>query len=284
MKLINLLFFITLNTFAQVTFKSEYFAKDKLSRQRLSVQLPLSLQKYEDDPYQRMKIWAISTDACFMKVREHTPATPYEIMNLSTHLVHLRPLHNRWSLLMAMGIGTYTPANRLSAIIWKENVLGSGALLAIWHGSEHLQIGAGVAVSTLLGYPMAFPSAFTEYKSDTWNAWAKGNFLEGGSASIGYHFNEYFALNALADFSIYASFLRRNEQKAVFFTQHSIFGLQPEFIINKKIRIPLTIGVDLARTGTYKERQIKAFFTDNLGKTTETKSSFYISGSVVLSR
>lgn len=55
MKLIILLFFITLNTFAQVTFKSEYFAKDKLSRQRLSVQLPLSLQKYEDDPYQRMK-------------------------------------------------------------------------------------------------------------------------------------------------------------------------------------------------------------------------------------
>ena len=66
MKVIILLFFITLNTFAQVTFKSEYFAKDKLSRQRLSVQLPLSLQKYEDDPYQRMKIWAISTDACFI--------------------------------------------------------------------------------------------------------------------------------------------------------------------------------------------------------------------------
>ncbi|GJH40336.1 hypothetical protein RCZ04_08860 [Capnocytophaga sp. HP1101] len=284
MKHTILLFLITLNSFAQVTLKSEYFAKGKLSRQRLSVQLPIALQKYDDDPYQRMKVWAISTDACFVKAREHSPATPYETMNLSAHLVHLRPLHTRWSLLMAMGIGAYTPANRLSAIVWKENVLGSGALLAIWHGSERLQIGAGVAVSTLLGYPMAFPSAFAEYKSDTWNAWAKGNFLEGGSASVGYRFNEYFTLNALADFSIYASFLRRNEQKTVFFTQHSIIALQPEFSIGKNLRFPFTIGIDLARTGTYKERQFNSFFTDNLGKNTEAKHSFYFSMSVVFSR
>ena len=167
----------------------------------------------------------------------------------------------RWSWLMALGLGTYTPENRLSSIAIAENVIANGALLFIWHHSKRLQIGAGTLVNTLFGYPMAFPTAFIDYKDEKWSAWAKGNFLEGGKAAVGYRFNEFFELNLLADASIYAAFLRKEGKKAVFFTQHTIVGLQPDFRVGKYLHIPLVIGTDLMRMGIYKERKLSTFFT-----------------------
>ena len=72
---------------------------------------------------------------------------------------------SRWSWLTAVGLGIYTPENRLSSIAIGENVVANGALLFIWHSNQHMQIGAGILVNTLLGYPMVFPTAFVEYQA-----------------------------------------------------------------------------------------------------------------------
>ena len=108
---------------------------------------------------------------------------------------------------------------------------------------------------------MVFPTAFVEYQGEQWIGWAKGNFLEGGKGAIGYRFSEPFSLSLLADASIYAAFLRKEGKKVVFFTQHSILGLQPDFRVGKYLHIPLVIGADLMRMGIYKERKLSTFFT-----------------------
>lgn len=155
---------------------------------------------------------------------------PYQTMNLSANVLHLRPLRSRWSWLMALGLGTYTPENRLSSIAIAENVIANGALLFIWHHNKRLQIGAGTLVNTLFGYPMAFPTAFIDYKGEKWSAWAnKGNFLEDGKAAVGYRFNEFFELNLLADASIYAAFLRREDKKALSLLNLSLKPLNNTF-------------------------------------------------------
>lgn len=154
---------------------------------------------------------------------------PYQTMNLSANVLHLRPLRSRWSWLMALGLGTYTPENRLSSIAIAENVIANGALLFIWHHNKRLQIGAGTLVNTLFGYPMAFPTAFIDYKGEKWSAWAKGNFLEHGKAAVGYRFNEFFELNLLADASIYAAFLRREDKKALSLLNLSLKPLNNTF-------------------------------------------------------
>ena len=143
-------------------------------------------------------------------------------------------------------------------------MVANAALLFIWHQNQRLQIGAGTLVNTLLGYPMAFPTAFVEYKGEKWTGWAKGNFLEGGKGAIGYRFSDTFSLHLLADASIYAAFLKKEDKKAVFFTQHTIVGLQPDFTVGKYLHIPIVVGADLMRMGVYKERKLSTFFTQTM--------------------
>lgn len=268
---------------AQISFKTDILSKQELTRQELSVQLPTHLDSLAADPYQRVKLCAVGGNMVFQQMSP-SETFPYQTMNLSANVLHLRPLRSRWSWLMALGLGTYTPENRLSSIAIAENVIANGALLFIWHHSKRLQIGAGTLVNTLFGYPMAFPTAFIDYKGEKWSAWAKGNFLEGGKAAVGYRFNEFFQLNLLADASIYAAFLRREDKKAVFFTQHTIVGLQPNFHIGKYLHIPLVVAADLSRMGVYKERNFSTFFTQSFPQAPKQhfSPSFYFSVGVVV--
>ena len=246
MKKYLLLFtFCFLSAAAQVSFKMDMLGKEDLLREEFSLQLPIHLDSLANDPYRRISVWAVGGNVVFQQMNA-TGKLPYQTMNLSANVLHLRPL---------------TPENRLSSIAIGENVVASGALLFIWHQNQRLQIGAGTLVNTLLGYPMAFPTAFVEYKGEKWTGWARGNFLEGGKGAIGYRFSDTFSLHLLADASIYAAFLRKEDKKAVFFTQHSILGLQPNFTVGKYLHIPLVIGIDLMRMGVYKERKLSTFFT-----------------------
>ena len=259
-KLLACLYLLPIFVSAQVSFKTDILGKEGLFREELSLQLPIHLDSLAKDSYRRISVWAVGGNVVFQQMNA-TGKLPYQTMNLSANVLHLRPLAARWSWLTAIGVGTYTPENRLSSIAIGENVVASGALLFIWHQNQRLQIGAGTLVNTLLGYPMAFPTAFVEYKCEKWTGWARGNFLEGGKGAIGYRFSDTFSLHLLADASIYAAFLKKEDKKAVFFTQHSILGLQPDFTVGKYLHIPIVVGADLMRMGIYKERKLSTFFT-----------------------
>ena len=268
------------NSFAQISVKTEYIGNSEFydavadtntgngSAMIYSVgaMVPLSMQTpAEDDPYKRATIWGVALSGTFVKMdNQNFPIRkelPSQVMNLGATALHLRPLKERWSMLMALGIGSYTPENRLSAIRIDENVLANGALVFIWHWRPNLEIGGGVALNNSFGYPMVFPALYLKYKGGFSDKFTIDiNLLDGTKVAFGYDYSENLSLKLVANIGGYLAYLRRNGQKEMFSSQTFFVGLEPEFKLGKHISIPVTFGGSFIRSGRYRERTLSAMF------------------------
>ena len=268
------------NSFAQISVKTEYIGNSEFYDAvadtntgngsamiySAGAMVPLSMQaSAEDDPYKRATIWGVALSGTFVKMdNQNFPIgkeLPSQVMNLGATVLHLRPLKERWSMLMALGIGSYTPENRLSAIRIDENVLANGALVFIWHWRPNLEIGGGVALNNSFGYPMVFPALYLKYKGGFSDKFTIDvSLLDGTKVAFGYDYSENLSLKLVANIGGYSAFLRRNGQKEMFFSQTFFVGLEPEFKLGKHISIPVTFGGSFIRSGRYRERTLSAMF------------------------
>ncbi len=269
-----------MNAFAQISVKTEYIGNSEFydavadtntgngSAMIYSVgaMVPLSMQAFaEDDPYKRATIWGMALSSTFVKMdNQNFPIgkeLPSQVMNLGATVLHLRPLKERWSMLMALGIGSYTPENRLSSIRIGENVLANGALVFVWHWRPNLEIGGGVALNNSFGYPMVFPALYLKYKGGFSDKFTIDiNLLDGTKVAFGYDYSENLSLKLVANIGGYLAYLRRNGQKEMFSSQTFFVGLEPEFKLGKHISIPVTFGGSFIRSGRYRERTLSAMF------------------------
>ena len=268
------------NSFAQISVKTEYIGNSEFYDAvadtntgngsamiySAGAMVPLSMQTpAEDDPYKRATIWGVALNGTFVKMdNQNFPIgkeLPSQVMNLGATALHLRPLKERWSMLMALGIGSYTPENRLSAIRIDENVLANGALVFIWHWRPNLEIGGGVALNNSFGYPMVFPALYLKYKGGFSDKFTIDvSLLDGTKVAFGYDYSENLSLKLVANIGGYLAYLRRNGQKEMFSSQTFFVGLEPEFKLGKHISIPVTFGGSFIRSGRYRERTLSAMF------------------------
>ena len=268
------------NSFAQISVKTGYISNsefyDAVANTNTGngsamiysagAMVPLSMQaSAEDDPYKRATIWGVALSGTFVKMdNQNFPIgkeLPSQVMNLGATVLHLRPLKERWSMLMALGIGSYTPENRLSAIRIDENVLANGALVFIWHWRPNLEIGGGVALNNSFGYPMVFPALYLKYKGGFSDKFTIDvSLLDGTKVAFGYDYSENLSLKLVANIGGYSAYLRRNGQKEMFSSQTFFVGLEPEFKLGKHISIPVTFGGSFIRSGRYRERTLSAMF------------------------
>ena len=268
------------NSFAQISVKTEYIGNSEFYDAvadtntgngsamiySAGAMVPLSMQaSAEDDPYKRATIWGVALSGTFVKMDNHNfpigKELPSQVMNLGATVLHLRPLKERWSMLMALGIGSYTPENRLSAIRIDENVLANGALVFIWHWRPNLEIGGGVALNNSFGYPMVFPALYLKYKGGFSDKFTIDiNLLDGTKVAFGYDYSENLSLKLVANIGGYSAYLRRNGQKEMFSSQTFFVGLEPDFKLGKHISIPVTFGGSFIRSGRYRERTLSAMF------------------------
>ena len=228
--------------------------------------VPLSMQApKEDDPYQRPTVWGVSLNGTFVQMDNHNfplgKEHPSQVMNLGVSAIHLRPLKERWSMLMAVGVGSYTPENRLSSIHIGENVVANGAFVLVWHLRPNIEIGGGVALNNSFGYPMVFPAFYFKYKGGFSDKFTIDiNLLNGTKVAFGYDYSENLSLKLVANIGGYSAYLRRNRQKEMFSSQTFFVGLEPEFKLGKHISIPVTFGGSFIRSGRYRERTLSAMF------------------------
>ena len=268
------------NSFAQISVKTEYIGNSEFYDAvadtntgngsamiySAGAMVPLSMQTpAEDAPYKRATIWGVALSGTFVKMdNQNFPIgkeLPSQVMNLGATALHLRPLKERWSMLMALGIGSYTPENRLSAIRIDENVLANGALVFIWHWRPNLEIGGGVALNNSFGYPMVFPALYLKYKGGFSDKFTIDvSLLDGTKVAFGYDYSENLSLKLVANIGGYSAYLRRNGQKEMFSSQTFFVGLEPEFKLGKHISIPVTFGGSFIRSGRYRERTLSAMF------------------------
>lgn len=285
------------NSFAQISVKTEYISSSEFYDAvadtntgngsamiySAGAMVPLSMQaSAEDDPYKRATIWGVALSGTFVKMDNHNfpigKELPSQVMNLGATALHLRPLKERWSMLMALGIGSYTPENRLSAIRIDENVLANGALVFIWHWRPNLEIGGGVALNNSFGYPMVFPALYLKYKGGFSDKFTIDiNLLDGTKVAFGYDYSENLSLKLVANIGGYSAYLRRNGQKEMFSSQTFFVGLEPEFKLGKHISIPVTFGGSFIRSGRYRERTLSAMFaTEAKNEDGSARSSVFL--------
>ena len=285
------------NSFAQISIKTEYIGNSEFYDAvadtntgngsamiySAGAMMPLSMQaSAEDDPYKRATIWGVALSGTFVKMDNHNfpigKELPSQVMNLGATALHLRPLKERWSMLMALGIGSYTPENRLSAIRIDENVLANGALVFIWHWRPNLEIGGGVALNNSFGYPMVFPALYLKYKGGFSDKFTIDiNLLDGTKVAFGYDYSENLSLKLVANIGGYSAYLRRNGQKEMFSSQTFFVGLEPEFKLGKHISIPVTFGGSFIRSGRYRERTLSAMFaTEAKNEDGSARSSVFL--------
>ena len=285
------------NSFAQISVKTEYISNsefyDAVANTNTGngsamiysagAMVPLLMQTpAEDDPYKRATIWGVALSGTFVKMdNQNFPIgkeLPSQVMNLGATVLHLRPLKERWSMLMALGIGSYTPENRLSAIRIDENVLANGALVFIWHWRPNLEIGGGVALNNSFGYPMVFPALYLKYKGGFSDKFTIDiNLLDGTKVAFGYDYSENLSLKLVANIGGYSAFLRRNGQKEMFSSQTFFVGLEPEFKLGKHISLPVTFGGSFIRSGRYRERTLNAMFaTEAKNEDGSARSSVFL--------
>ena len=271
---------VVVSAFAQISVKAEYIGNSKFydavadtntgdgsaTIYSASAMVPLWIQAPdEEDPYKRATVWGVALSGTFVKMENQNfpigKELPSQVMNLGASVLHLRPLKERWSMLMALGIGSYTPENQLSAIHIGENVLANGALVFVWHWRPNFEIGGGVALNNSFGYPMVFPAFYLKYKGGFSDKFTIDiNLLDGTKVAFGYDYSENLSLKLVANIGGYSAFLRRNGQKEMFSSQTFFVGLEPEFKLGKHISIPVTFGGSFIRSGRYRERTLSAMF------------------------
>ena len=299
---------IVVSAFAQISVKAEYIGNSKFydavadtntgdgsaTIYSASAMVPLWIQAPdEEDPYKRATIWGVALSGTFVKMDNHNfpigKELPSQVMNLGATVLHLRPLKERWSMLMALGIGSYTPENQLSAIHIGENVLANGALVFVWHWRPNLEIGGGVALNNSFGYPMVFPAFYLKYKGGFSDKFTIDvNLLDGAKVAFGYNYHKNLSLKLVANMGGYLAYLKRNGQKEMFSSQTFFVGLEPEFKIGKHISIPITAGAIFLRTGRYRKRALGAMFEpeakneDGTVRSSQFNPAFYFSAGITI--
>ena len=300
--------FLGVNSFAQISVKTEYISNSKFydavsdsnigdgSAMIYSVGalVPLSMKApEEDDPYQRPTLWGVSLSGSFVQMYNHhfpiEKELPSQVMNLGVTALHLRPLKERWSMLMALGAGSYTPENRLSSIHIGENVVANGAFVLVWHWRPNIEIGGGVALNNTFGYPMVFPAFYFKYNGAfSYKFTIEAASIDGAKIAFGYNFSDNFNLKLVANVGGYAAYLKRNGRKEIFTQQNIITGLQPEFKIGKHLSIPIIVGANFLRSGVYQERKLSAMFKseakneDGTPRSSQFNPAFYLSAGITI--
>lgn len=262
---------LSINVDAQIELKAEYIGSSKykdIDNQKTGgkgdalilsgmAQIPFYLKMDENN---HPTAWGIVLGGSYTNLsNKYIPKelSPSEILNAQLSLIHLRPISKKWSILAGAGVGFYTAHADLSDITMK-NILGHGALTFIWHLRDNLDVGAGLAVNTSFGYPMAFPAFYANWRLDD-RYEVNVEMMNAFEISAGVKFNDMFKLKLMSSVNGSLALEKINGKDMMFSHQYIVAGLRPEFKFSKLSAL-VTVGISADRTAYYEERSLKAFF------------------------
>lgn len=281
MRLLLILVFISTTCVkiqSQISFKTEYFGKSQYrmtdgdTDERVGdskgsavvyqggINIPLSMKLSEDN---RPTMWSISIGGAYAKLNNKDFTQPLvidEVMNLGLSLNHLRPISNRWSMMVSVGGGIYMPSTKFSQVRFK-NVLGSAAAVFIYHLRPNLELGGGIAMNNSFGFPMVFPALYLNWRTEGQFA-LKVSMMDGLEIAAGYDVNKYLSLSFVAEMNGQMALLEQDGKDKIFSHQYIIAGFRPEIKIGKHVSIPITAGISAMRPTEITDRKLKSMFQD----------------------
>lgn len=262
----------------QVSFKTEYIGnsgywllpngdkpKEKIGDSKGSaivyqgmVVIPLSMKLNEN---KRPTAWGVGVSGAYASLnnKNFTDDMVSEIMNLQLGIYHLRPLNDKWSMRASLGGGVFTPSTDFSEIRFK-NVLGGAGVVFIRHLKPNLDIGAGLAVNSSLGYPMIFPAIYFNWRHEG-KLNVNVELVEGLEVSAGYNFNDNFKLSMAFEVNGQMALLKKDGKEVIFSHQYIVTGLRPEIKLGKTgLSVSAMLGLNIYRPASYSDRTLKGMF------------------------
>jgi hypothetical protein len=255
---------------AQIVLKTEYIAPSKFldeSGRQIGdgkgdlktisggFQIPVSVKMNE---LNQPTAWAVGLKGIYASMNNQNLSTDYcldEVLNAQLAVIHTRPLSERWSLVAMSGGGIYTDLSEFSG----KCILGQGGVLFIRKMNPHLDLGGGVAINNVIGYPMAFFSLYLD-----WHKNGKFDFnislttIFEISASI--QVKENLRLRLIGEANGISAVVNKEGESKIFVQQYSTAGLQPEFKLSNYLTARITGGVSVSREAYFQDRTIKAFY------------------------
>lgn len=225
--------------------------------------LKIPFASYQDQ-YNRAQLWGMGLSGTYTKFNnDHfTQEMVPEIMNLELGFYHARSLSDKWSLRANMGMGLFMPSTDFSEVNFR-NVLFSGGVVFIRHLNPNLDIGAGAAINSSLGYPMVFPTFYVRWE-------LQGRYdvhielIEGLDASIGYEFTEKFTLAYAFEMNGQVALLKRDGEDMIFSHQYMVTGFRPEYQVGEsRFSVMAMAGLNLYRPASFSERSLKGVFASD---------------------
>lgn len=277
LSLITFLTVVLVKAYGQVELKTEFLGSSRYTNGNnikttdkggakvfsLNANIPLSVEVDENQkPVKVLGIGFAGEYTTFSNGKIEDVVGPDKIVNANLSLYHLRPMSEKWSILVSLGIGVYTSHTDLSKVGF-HNLMANGGVIFIRHIRNNLDVGLGPVINTLLGYPMVFPGVYVKWKTHG-NYEVNVSMFNGLEASAGKKFSEHFKLDIIAAFNGSLALENKNNKKLMFTHQYFYTGLQPEIKLGTRWSISALAGLAAGRTAYYQERTLKSIFkSDN---------------------
>jgi hypothetical protein len=261
--------FINTGIFGQVLIESSYMApsdyrdgtntatggKGDFKDISLFAQIPVYMKTNELD---QITAWAIALSGTYASMNNTNLSDDQclpQLLNSTLGVAHMRPLNERWTLTASLGAGIYTDLSQFSA----DSIMAQAGTLFIRRMLPNLDLGFGIALNNVLGYPMIFPSVYLDWRTGE-RFQFKISLYDTWLVSAGMKINDIFTVRLLAQAKGMTAVVDLNNESKIFSKQLIIIGLQPEIYVNKIFSIPITAGVSVIREAYFQDRNLLSFF------------------------
>lgn len=222
-----------------------------------SLQIPVSVKMNE---FNQPTAWALALQGSYASMQNQDLSTDYclnKLLNAQLVLMHTRPLSKRWSIIAMLGGGIYTDLSEFSG----KCILGQGGVLFVRKMNPNLDLGGGVAINNVLGFPMAFFALYLDWHKNgkyEFNLSMASKF----EISAGMKLNPKLKLRLVGEANGMSAVVEKDGESKIFVHNYSTIRLQPELKVGKLLTAQMSAGISLIRDVYFQDRTIKAFYAD----------------------
>lgn len=278
------------HTFAQIEIRSEYLPEQKYindNREKtdgkssaftttLTATIPIDVKP---TAYHQPRIWATTMNASYTSFSNSGTAAevlPKEIASADLGVLYMTPLHEKLMLISGLSAGVYSTNSDLKKLATDQIVVNIHSSL-IWQVGPKIKVGAALIANNAFDKPMLIPMPYFQYHSEKKQGMeyhAELSYMP--KFSVGYRFNEAFALRIVNRPKFFFALTEIDGQKKYFDHHYVSLGIEPEYKI-KKWTLNGTFGANFGRTDRYRDRHPSQFL--KWGNAT-FDPSFYISAGI----
>ncbi len=276
--------------FAQIEVRSEYLPQQKYINDNgdktvgkssvftttFTATIPVSVKPSN---YQQPSIWAATLNASYTSFHNDgvaAEALPKEMGSADLGVMYMTPLNEKLMFIGGTSAGVYSTHTDLKKLDIDNLVVNVYSSL-IWQLRPKIKLGVALVGNNAFDKPMLIPFPYFQYHSEK----ARGMEYHAELSytpkfSVGYRFNEAFALRIVNRPRFFFSLAKIDGQKKYFDHHYVSLGMEPEYSFNNWT-VSGTFGANFGRTDRYRDREPSQFL--QWGNAT-FDPSFYVSAGI----